>query len=124
MAQNWQIDPDQKDYVMDKGAPVQTDSLEIPAYVRMRTGRGEWLYAPDKTFGFDKSVLTKRVTNGKTGTIESAASAAVQPIADDGRAAFIEVTATESNRPSVGMNVRVTAASGKIDQLNLKSLGG
>lgn len=123
MAQNWEIDPATRDYVMEGGAPKQTDSLRIPALIRLRIGRGEWMYAPDANYGFDKSVLTKRVTNGKTGTIENAAARAVQAIVDDGRAAQIDVTATEANRPNVGLDVTIHEASGKIDNLNLKSLG-
>lgn len=34
MGQNWEIDPVTKDYVMKGGAPVNTDSLTIPAYIR------------------------------------------------------------------------------------------
>jgi len=57
---------------------------EDPGYIRMRTGRGTWMYAPDAKYGLRQVGPDQRFTNGNTGPIENAAANAVQPIADDG----------------------------------------
>lgn len=123
MAQNWNINPDIGDYVMVGGAPEQTDSLKIASYVRLKVRRQEWLYASDDDFGSDFHLLKKNRSTSDASTVESVAARALQPIADDGRASEIEVTATVATRHNVGMEVKVTDARGETEQIQFDSLG-
>jgi phage gp46-like protein len=123
MAQNWDIDPKTGDYVMEGGAPKQTDSLKIAAYVRLKTPRTQWLYAPNTRYGSDFYLLQKRQTTRDASQVEAVAANALQPIADDGRARSIEVEAVVATRHGVGLETRIEEANGRIDNLLLPSLG-
>lgn len=123
MAQNWNIDPVTGDYVLVGGAPEQTDSLTIPAYIRLKTTVGQWLYAPDTKYGSRFALIKKRPTGRDTNKVENAAAVALQPILDDGRAVSITVDTTSANRTSVGLKVLIEKQRGVFDQLDIPSLG-
>ena len=124
MAQNWNIDPMTKDYVMIGGAPEETDSLTVPAYFRLKITAGQWLYAPDpRTYGSRFSSIKKRPTGSDATLIESTAKAALQPIIDDGRAVGTVIKTTFSNRHAVGISVEIEKQQGVIDQLEIPSIG-
>lgn len=124
MAQSWQIDPSTKDYVMSQGAPVETDSLEIPAYVRLKTRRGGWMYAPDSSYGSDLAAgKNQKGTSRDVSHIENIVAVALQPIVDDGRAKGAEVTVTATSRGYLALDAKLERAAGNLDQLNIKSLG-
>lgn len=123
MMQNWEIDPQKRDYVLEKGAPKQTDSLRIPAYVRLKTRRGEWMYAPDTSFGSTFHLQKKRVTSVGNSVVEDIAADALQPIVDDGRASEISITAETKTRNNVGMSAEITDAVGRVERLTFSGLG-
>lgn len=108
---------------MQSGSPKQTDSLRVPAYVRLKTPRNQWMYAPDESYGSDFHNLKKRQTTRDASQIETVAANALQPIADDGRARSIEVEATQVARHGVGLETKIAEASGRLDNLLLPSLG-
>lgn len=103
----WEVDPKTGDYVMEDGAPKITDSLKIPSYIRLKTKRGAWLYAPDTEYGSDFHLMKKRRSSENASTIEDAAARALQPIVDDGRATEIEVETQVLTRNNVGMKVDI-----------------
>lgn len=123
MAQNWNIDPVSGDYVLVGGAPEQTDSLNIPAYFRLKIGVDTWLYAPDSNYGSRFSAIKKRPTGRDTSKIENAAAVALQPIVDDGRALSITVETTGANRNNVSLRAIIERQRGVFDQLDIPSLG-
>ena len=123
MSQNWNIDPARKDYVLVGGSPEQTDSLTVPAYFRLRITVGQWLYAPDSNYGSRFAEIKKRPTGRDTSKIENAASVALQPILDDGRAVSITVETNSANRSSVGLKTVIERQRGVFDQLEIPSLG-
>lgn len=123
MAQNWKIDPRTGDYVLEGGKPVQSNSLQEPAYFRLKTKRTQWLYAQSVDFGSDFYLLTKRQTNRDASRIETIAANALQPIADDGRASSIEIETVLVNRNAVGLQVTIEKADGQLEELILPSLG-
>ena len=123
MAQNWNQNPASGDYVMVKGAPEQTDSLTIPAYIRLKTKRLTWLYAPDTSYGSDFHLIKKRRTDQNPTLIENVAASALQPIVDDGRAREISVTTTVATRSGVGLETKIADASGQnIERLVLPAI--
>lgn len=115
MNQNWNIDPKIGDYLLVKGAPEQTDSLNIPAYIRLKTKRTQWMYAPNDEFGSDFYLVKKRRTNENASTIENIAARALQPIVDDGRASQIDITTTDVSRNGLQLETQITDARGKTD---------
>lgn len=121
--QNWEIDPKTGDYIMQGGSPKQTDSLRIPAYFRLKTQRTRWLYAPDDKFGSDFYAVTKRQSTRDSSQIETIAATALQPLADDGRAAEITVETQVVARQGVGLKVEIVEANGRFDELILPPLG-
>lgn len=123
MPQNWEIDPATGDYLQEGGAPVETDSLRIPAYIRLKTSRTKWLYSPDTSYGSDFYTFKKRQSTRDASALEAVAERALQPIVDDGRAATIEISTLDTARHGVSLQATITEASGRLDQLLLPSLG-
>lgn len=121
--QNWNMNPVTGDYVMVGGSPQETDSLAIPAYIRLKTTVNKWMYAPDTSYGSGFANIKKRPTTRDTSKIENTAAVALQPILDDGRASSITVDTTSANRTSVGLSVKIEKQQGVIDQLEIPSLG-
>ena len=122
MAQNWNINPVTKDYEISNGKPVETNSLTIPAYIRLKTGRKKWMYAPDDNYGSDLATLTRKQTNRSPTVIENMAARALQAILDEGRAKSITVDFAASARHGVGLEVKIINAAGKVEQLNFASI--
>lgn len=123
MAQNWMIDPVTGDYVQENGAPVETDSLMVPAYFRLKIKRDGWMYAPDANYGSIFNRIKKNPTGGDTSKIENAGAVALQPILDDGRAVSITVETTFAARNSVGLDIKIERQRGVFDQLEIPALG-
>lgn len=110
MAQSWYIDPVTKDYVMEGGAPKVTDSLLIPAYIRLKTKRTQWMYAPNTKYGSDIYTVRKNRTTSDASRLERLSANALSPLVDDGRAAEITVETTEVVRHGVALKATVTSA--------------
>lgn len=121
MNQNWQIDPMKGDYVMSGGAPVQTDSLTIPAYIRIKTQRSKWLYAPDANYGSNYALVRKR-DNSTASTLETIGADALRPIVDDGRANRIDVTTVAVARHGIGQKIDILDARGRLQTLILPTV--
>lgn len=121
--QNWDLNEKTGDYLMSGGSPVQTDSLRIPAYMRLKIRKGGWLYAPDTKYGSDFWLVQKRQTSRDTSSIENAAARALQPIVNDGRASRIDVDNDAVSRNGVGLKCNLYTASGHQEQLNLQGIG-
>ena len=123
MSESWDIDPASGDYLLVDGNPVPTESLRIPAYVRLKVRRTQWLYAPDENYGSDYYTVKKRQTSREASSLEAIGARALQPMLDDGRASEIDVTAQTATRGSAGLQATILDAQGQPDQLNLQSLG-
>lgn len=119
MAQGWDIDPKTGDYKMTGGAPIQTDSLKIPAYYRLKIKRAGWLYAPADDYGSDFHTVKKRRTSDDASLIEAIAARALQPMVDDGRASTITIATTVVARNAVGLETEIFDARGRIETLTL-----
>ena len=124
MSQNLMLDRSNGDYVLnEKGKIEETDSLIIPAYIRLRTKKGKWMYAPDTSYGSTFFEAKKRKTNGDASAMEKIASTALKPLIDDGRADQIDIDATYSSRHAIGLEIKIESSKGLVDTLGLESLG-
>lgn len=121
--QNWLINPDTGDYVLENGKPVETNSLQMPAYFRLKIKRQSWMYAPDDKYGSDYFTVKKRPTSNSNARMESIGANALQPLIDDGRASEIELTTTQNVRNATGLEVKITDASGEVEAQTFKGLG-
>lgn len=110
MAQSWYIDPVTKDYVMSGGAPEVTDSLLIPAYIRLKTRQSQWMYAPNTQYGSTFYTVRKNRTTSDTTRLEKIAAVALQPLVDDGRSEQVTVETVEVVRHGVALKATVTSA--------------
>ena len=118
MAKSWLVNPKTGDYVLaDNGAPSQTDSLTVPAYFRLKVKRGTWLYAPSVNYGSTFHLQKKRRSTENASLFEDIAVDALQPIVDDGRASTIAVDTTLAQRNSIALDLQITDATGKVEQL-------
>ncbi len=121
--QSWKIDPSTGDYVIENGSPVETDSLTIPAYFRLKAKRGRWLNAPDTNWGSDFYTITKRPSENANQRLENIAVSALQPLVDDGRADSVEVNVLTASRGSAGLETKIVDASGEVETETFKGLG-
>lgn len=115
----WKIDPATRDYVMENGAPVETESLTAPAYIRLRVRRKKWLYAPDELFGSDLADQKRQ----NPALIESLAARALQPIVEDGRAAELSVSSIGASRHGLQLQIDITDAQGEPQALTIDPIG-
>ena len=120
---NWKIDPVKKDYVMSGGSPVETESLTIPAYIRLKVKRTQWLYAPDDNYGSDFYLVQKQQTILAPAGLEAIGSKALQPIVDDGRAKSIDITADQIARHGVSLQTVIVDADSQQEQVKFNQLG-
>jgi phage gp46-like protein len=122
MAKSWDLDPKTGDYIMQGGSPVETDSLRIPAYIRLKVRRAEWLYAPDDDYGSDFHLIKKRKSTDDASNLEAIGARALQPIADDGRASLITVDTIAVSRHNVGLRTEIEDAGGEVETLDLPQI--
>lgn len=120
---SWLIDPTTGDYAIVNGNPVRDESLQFPAYVRMKIKRGAWLYAPDTDYGSEYSNVRKR-TNKTPALLQSIGERALQPLLDDGRATDIEFETMVSNRNIEQLQVTITDSDGATLSFQLTPVGG
>lgn len=126
MSQNitWLLDPTKGDYVMDTtGSPVQDTTLQTPAYIRLKTQRTKWLYAPDDTFGSDYYLIQKNHSGSDSNILESIAERAMQPCIDDGRASAVSVTTTGQGLYESDLSVVIVDVIGQPVAIPLDSIG-
>lgn len=121
--QSWDINPKTGDYVMVKGTPVETNSLRVPTYFRLKIKRQQWMYAPDSKYGSDFYTLKKVPPNNAAQVLENVGAAALQPIANDGRASSIEVVADAISRNGAALTATIIDASGQEEVVTFPGIG-
>ena len=62
MAQNLQLDPTKKDYVVVNGSPVPSDRVEEAAYIALAIPQGNWLYGEADQGSLLYTLRQKRLT--------------------------------------------------------------
>lgn len=121
--QSWKVDPHSGDYVLEGGAPVETNSLQMPAYFRLKIKRKTWLYAPDDKYGSDFYTILKRPATNAGQRLENIATAALKPLTEDGRANRIDVETDTLTRNGAGMKTTIVDASGQSETVTFTGLG-
>jgi phage gp46-like protein len=119
---SWLIDPITGDYVINKGNPVRDDTLQFPAYARLKIRRGSWMYAPNSDYGSDYSTVRKR-TNTTQALLESIGNKALQPMIDDGRASEVVFSLDQSSRNGESQICSIVDTDSNILSFELPSVG-
>lgn len=120
---SWNLNPANGDYVLDAlGSPEQTDSLLIPAYIRLKAPRTRWLYAPDTEWGSDFYTVRKRHSALDGSLCEQIGSRALKPLIDDGRASKVTLTATVQTRTGIGLETKIADAGGNVSSATFKPI--
>lgn len=123
MAKSWDINPATGDYIMDdQGRPQQTDSLRVPAYFRIKSPRGQWLFAPNPKWGCVIPLRNRKNSIQDQQQLVQEAVSALQPIQDDGRAALINValnTTAQRGRNAAGLEIELLDNQGQIEKFIL-----
>lgn len=127
MSESWKVDPASKDYVMEGGSPVPTESLVVPAFYRLRIHRGRWMYAPNDEYGSDYFLVKKRFNGGDLSGLKNIGEKALRPMVDDKRAKKAVVTPDpqpQQSRSNSFLKIQIVDAQGEVEELGLPPIGG
>ena len=120
----WDRDPATGDYVVENGAPVNTDSLRVPAYIRLRAHREGWLYAPSRDFGSAIADVKKLSSTVKDTLLENLHEQALAPLIADGRASTITAETIERARGGRAVRVTIVDRQNKPEDFDFAPIGG
>lgn len=115
------LDPATGDYQVENGRIVNDDSLLTPAYIRLKTPRKGWMYAPDESFGSDLNKAHIRVKD--VVAVEESAQKALDPLVRDGRARDVTVQAVQVARGAVELQAVIVDDRGKQETYIFNSIG-
>jgi phage gp46-like protein len=119
---SWQINANTGDYVLQNGSPVIDTTLKTPAYIRLKSPRTRWLYAPDNNYGSDYYLSHVRIASSSQ--VDDIAKRAMQPFLDTNRAQSVDVETVAAARGAIEQNITITDSVGQNYTLNLTPVGG
>lgn len=125
MAQNLQLDPKKKDYVVENGSPIASDRVLEAAYYAITIPQGQWLYGT-----IDQGSLLYTLANKKRfGTTEQnfeayAVNAINKQVVETGQAKRAQVTNIEATRTGTVNKIDVQPSDVQIsNQINFIPVG-
>lgn len=125
MSETWLLNPESGDYVVDdQGKPVIDNSLKVPAYIRLRAPRTQWMYAPDVNYGSDFYQGKLKHNPESRKTVELIAQRALQALMTDGRARQIIVDTVTQSRFSLGFRTVILDIQGQRDDFSITPILG
>jgi len=118
---SWLINPQTGDYVIEDGSPVRDESLQFPAYARIKTEKEKWMYAPSRDYGNSLVGLGKRQTT-TPGLARKLIEKALAPILNDGRASEIEVDVSEVTRYGISTIINIIDENNQDQTIELRQV--
>lgn len=115
------LDPKTGDYVVENGKPVTDDTLLTSAYIRTKTQRGNWMYAPDQNYGSEFFKSHARIRD--VVVLEEIQRKALEPMVKDGRAKSVTVRATDVARGAAGLTSVIVDDRGKPEIFSFNPIG-
>ena len=109
MAQNLQLDPKKRDYVVVDGSPIPSDRVLEAAFYALMIPKGRWIYGQP-----DQGSLLFLLNNVRRGraveqNFSAYAKEAIQKqLIDTGKASAVEVTNLATSRTGTTNNIAVT----------------
>ena len=125
MAQNLQIDPVKKDYVIENGSPIASDRVLEASYYALLIPQGKWLYGNTD----QGSLLYTLESTKRTSAIEQLFSnyaivAIEQQVVNTGKATGVQVTNLQATRNGTSNEIDVIPSTSQLsNQLNFNSVG-
>jgi hypothetical protein len=118
-------DPSNGDYVVVDGSPVRTTSPTVPAFIRTKTPRDAWLYAPNRDFGSKIGTIVRFTgkRNGAATALENAAAQSLAPMVTLGEIQDATVTAIDANRQGVQLRLDLLDINGQEQTITLRPIG-
>ncbi len=117
MAQNLQMDPVKRDYVMRDGSPIPSDRVEEACYFPLTIQRGKWLYG---AIG-QGSLLFTLANQKRSGSIEQqyagyAQDAIKTQVISVGKASASEVQNIAASRTGTSNQIEVIPQTTQLSQ--------
>jgi len=117
MAQNLQIDPVKKDYVVVNGSPVPSDRVEEASYFALTIPQGRWLYGlPSQGSQLFTLLNSKRLPNIDPLFATYAQDAIQRNVVDAGKASAVEVQNIATSRTGTSNQIEVIPAQSQLSQ--------
>lgn len=116
---SWALDPASGDYLVEGGNPRASTNLDVPIYIRLKTHRTKWLYAPNTQYGSDFYLNRKHQTASIGSLALNIATAAVKNLIDEGRALQIDLESNGVSRNGEGLTVTYQDKNGKENEFIL-----
>ena len=118
------IDAETRDYETDdQGRPVIDKGLKTPAFVRLRTPRTRWMYAPNDRYGSDYYTVRKNLTTSDGSNLVNIGEQALAPLVEDQRAAQVDGSVVERTRHGALVKFALVDATGEAEETLIVPVG-
>jgi phage gp46-like protein len=124
MAQNLQIDPVAKDYVVVNGSPIESDRVEEKAYIALQIPQGEYLYGVTGQGSFLYTLANQKRDASVEQEFNALASDAIQKqLVNTGDATAQQVSNIAASRTGSSNQISIVPAQTSLsNQLNFTSV--
>ncbi len=120
----WDRDPATGDYVVENGKPVNTERLTVPAYIRLKTRRDGWMYAPSSELGSEIATVQKLTTTTQSTLLENLCEQALAPMVNDGRASSVLAETIDGRRGARLLNITIIDRQNEEQSFEFAAIGG
>lgn len=119
MAQNLQLDPIKKDYVLDKGSPVPSDRVQEAAYFALTIPQDNWTYSVPGQGSLLYTLEQKKQDESVQQSFASYTKDAIKrQLIDNGKASNSAVENTIATKGITANNIKIVPAQVQLsDQL-------
>lgn len=108
MAQNLEIDPTKKDYVVVNGSPVPSDRVEEACYIALTIPQGKWLHGVAGQGSLLYTLQNKKRTANIEQLFSSYARDAINSqVVETGKASAVAVKNIDSSREGTSNQIEV-----------------
>lgn len=120
MAQNLQLDPVKKDYVVINGSPVPSDRVEEASYFALAIQQGKWLYGQVSQGSQLYTLLNQKRTAAIDQLFATYSQDAIKRnVIDTGKASAVQTGNIATSRTGTSNQIEVIPASSQLsNQLN------
>lgn len=117
MAQNLQLDPVKKDYVLENGSPIPSDRVEEASYFALSIPQGKWLYG---AVGQGSQIYTlqnaKRTAFVDQQFATYAQDAIKRNVIQSGKASAVQVKNLATSRTGTSNQIEVIPAQSQLSE--------
>jgi phage gp46-like protein len=123
MAQNLQLDPTKRDYVVVNGSPVASDRVEEASYIALAIPQGAWLYGTADQGSLLWTLEQKRLTTTEQKYASYATDALKRQLIDKGLASAAQVGNIAASRTGTSNQIEVIPSAKQVStQFNFNAV--